>query len=331
MRLDGVGGPSEYQRLIEGASPVELGEGVDEATLAGLFYTGGTTGQSKGVMLTHRNLVANTFHQQQATPLHSDDVFLVIGAAVPRGGSTSVLQCLAQGTHQVVAPEFDPAVALDLVERYGGHVTLVVPTMMAAMLEVQAARPRDVTSVRLIGHGGSPIAFELVRRATKAFPDAELVHLYGATETAPILTALHHEERMIDGPRARVVRPAGARGRGGGGRGRRRAAPRGEVGEVVRRGANVMAGYWNKPEETAAALRRGWYHTGDLGLLDDEGYLFLVDRAKDMIVSGGRMSTAPRSRTPCTPIRWCSRRRSSASPTTSGARRSTPSSCPGAR
>ena len=171
VRLDGDGGRSEYHRLLEEATPAEVGDGVEEDTLAGLFYTGGTTGQSKGVMLTHRNLVANTFHQQQATPLHSDDVYLVVAPLFHAAGSTSVLQCLAQGTHQVVAPgTFDPALALDLVERYGATSTLVVPTMMAAILEVQAVEPRDVTSVRIIGHGGSPIAFELVASRHQGVP-----------------------------------------------------------------------------------------------------------------------------------------------------------------
>jgi long-chain acyl-CoA synthetase len=148
-------------------------------------------------------------------------------------------------------------------------------------------QPRQVDSLRFLAHGGSPIATEVVRRAHQAFPHAELVHAYGATETAPLATALRREHEMIDGELGRScgqaiagvdVRIFDQLGR--------ELAP-GEVGEVVVRGANVMQGYWNKPEQTAEVLRDGWYYTGDLGYMHEQGYIFLVDRAKDMIVSGG--------------------------------------------
>jgi long-chain acyl-CoA synthetase len=135
--------------------------------------------------------------------------------------------------------------------------------------------------------GGPLRATETLRRARAAFPDAELLHIYGATETAPIATLLPGEEHLLDAPQARscgqpavgvevtVVDSDGF------------AVAAGAVGEVIIRGANVMMGYWNKPEQTAAALVDGWYRTGDLGYMDENGYLYLVDRAKDMIVSGG--------------------------------------------
>jgi long-chain acyl-CoA synthetase len=158
--------------------------------------------------------------------------------------------------------------------------------MLAAMSEEQLARPRDVSSLRYLSHGGSPCASETLRRAHAAFPAAELLHLYGTTETAPIATVMPHEERLLGTPRERSCgRPAvgvdvavldvdGAR------------CPPGEVGELAVRGPNVMVGYWNKPAESAAVLVAGWYRTGDLGHQDDEGFIYLVDRAKDMIVSG---------------------------------------------
>jgi acyl-CoA synthetase (AMP-forming)/AMP-acid ligase II len=159
--------------------------------------------------------------------------------------------------------------------------------MIAALAEEQLARPRQVETMRMICHGGSPIATEVVRRAHAAFPRAEITHLYGATEMAPLATALRREETLLDGALARScgqavagvdVRIVDDRGY---------ELPIGETGEVVVRGPNIMSGYWNKPAETAAVLRDGWYHSGDLGFVDAQGHLFLVDRAKDMIISGG--------------------------------------------
>jgi long-chain acyl-CoA synthetase len=159
--------------------------------------------------------------------------------------------------------------------------------MLAALTEVQLAAPRDVPTLRGIAHGGAPIATETLRRAHAAFPAAELLHIYGATETAPIATALRHEERLLDDARIRScgqpvagveVELSGLAGED---------VPPGEVGEVLVQGSNVMLGYWNKPAETAEALGDGWYRTGDLGYLADRDHLYLVDRAKDMIVTGG--------------------------------------------
>ena len=164
-----------------------------------------------------------------------------------------------------------------------------MPTMLAALADEQLARPRDVSSLRGIGHGGSPIATETLRRAHAAFPGAELMHIYGATETAPIATRAPARGAVLDAPagRARAGSPRSA-SRSRSRDARRRARPRtARSARCVIRGDNVMAGYWNKPEQTAAALDDGWYRTGDLGYLDETAYLFLVDRAKDMIVTGG--------------------------------------------
>ena len=260
---------------------------VADDALAGLFYTGGTTGASKGVMLSHANLVANAFHLQAAYRFEEDTRWLIVAPLFHAAGSIAVLATVWHGGHHVVLPTFDPAAAVDLVASEQVTATLVVPTMLAAMSEEQLARPRDVSTLALIAHGGSPIATETLRRAHEAFPAAELMHIYGATETSPMVTVLPHEERLLDTPLARscgpacagvdvaIVDDAGV------------ACPTGVVGEVAVRGRNVMAGYWNKPAETAAAIVEGRYRTGDLGYLDDGGNLFLVDRAKDMIVTGG--------------------------------------------
>jgi len=290
---DVVSIPDDYGSLVAGGDEHPLGTDVTSETLAGLFYTGGTTGASKGVMLSHGNLIANAHHMLVTQSLRPGDRFGVIAPMFHAAGSFAVLATVWTGGCQVMLPAFDPEGAVDLIEQEAITATLVVPTMLAAMAEAQLANPRDCSALRELGHGGSPVATEIVRRAHKAFPSARLTHWYGATETAPIATALPSEEDVLDGPRARScgqptvgldVRIVGDDGS---------ELARGEVGEVVIRGANVMQGYWNKPEQTAQALRpiAGgddiWYHTGDLGYLDDESYLFLVDRLKDMIVTGG--------------------------------------------
>jgi long-chain acyl-CoA synthetase len=279
--------PDEYDEVLARSEPSPLGVGVEASTLAGLFYTGGTTGLAKGVMLTHGNLIANAWNTLTTMGLGPDDRYLVVSPMFHAAGTMAVLACVAMGTCQVTVPAFDPAVVLDIIAAERPTVTLAVPTMLVALLEEQRHRPRDVSSLRLLAHGASPVAVETLRRCRVVFPEATFIHLYGATETAPLATALVNEERHLDDERSRscgqpvvgnAVRTVDTEGAV--------VAP-GTVGEVCVRGPNVMAGYWNKPEQTADVVRDGWYHTGDLGRLDDEGYLFLVDRAKDMIVTGG--------------------------------------------
>ncbi len=284
VRLD----TDDYEQRLTASEPVDFDEGgVTADSLAGLFYTGGTTGQSKGVMLTHRNLIANLWNMQITQPMTSADRYLVIAPMFHAAGSVSLLQSIAVGATQVLQPAFQPAEVLDIVERERITQTLGVPTMVAALVEEQLQRPRDVTSLVGFAHGGSPIATEVVRRGITAFPDAAFLHLYGATETAPIITGLDDEVELIETERGRSTGQAVLgcevviRNQAGD------PLPAGEPGEVTVRGDNVMIGYWNKPEQTDAVLQDGWYRTGDLGRLDDQGYLFLLDRSKDMIISGG--------------------------------------------
>ncbi len=279
--------PDAYEALLAEAPEMELGVDVTEDTVAGLFYTGGTTGASKGVMLTHRNLIANTMNWLIATQQGPDDAYLVMAPLFHAAGSLAVLATVWIGGCQVVQPAFEPAEALDLIASGRVTLTLGVPAMIAAITELQLMEPRDVSSLRFLGHGGSPIATEVVRRAHQAFPNAEMCHAYGATETAPLATCLRNEHLVLESDLARSCGQAvaGVDVRVFDNDGNE--LPPGDVGEVVVRGTNIMKGYWNKPEQTEAVLRDGWYYTGDLGYMDALGYVFLVDRAKDMIVSGG--------------------------------------------
>lgn len=279
--------PDEFDQLLDAAGEAELGEGITEDSIAGLFYTGGTTGASKGVMLTHRNLIANTFHFMTMAPPTVDSVFLIMAPLFHAAGSNGVLTGIWSGSCQIPLKNFDASLALDTIEKYEVTHTLGVPTMIAAIAELQHAEPRDTKSLRMVAHGGSPIATETVRRAAKAFPTAEFVHVYGMTEGSPLITGLRNEQDLLDidrsrscgqaliGVQVRIVDADGAE------------LPTGEVGELAARGPNIMKGYWQKPEQTAEVLQGGWYRSGDMGYMDDEGYVYLVDRAKDMIVSGG--------------------------------------------
>jgi acyl-CoA synthetase (AMP-forming)/AMP-acid ligase II len=278
----------EYETLLAEAEQTPFDEqSVHENDLAGLFYTGGTTGESKGVMLTHRNLIANAIHAQMCNPHNDGDVDLVMAPLFHAAGSISVLQDIYAGVPQVIVPAFDPGVVLDLFAREGVTVTLGVPTMVAAVVEEQIARPRAIPRFRNFAHGGSPIALEVIRRGRTAFPGVEFTHMYGATETAPLATGLRNEEQQLGTPNEKscgkavigvevVIRDVDGN-----------PVADGEAGEVTMRGNNIMAGYWNKPEQTEAALREGWYWSGDLGRMDADGYLYLLDRSKDMIISGG--------------------------------------------
>ena len=148
----------EYEQLLADAQPRPLGQGIYEDTLAGLFYTGGTTGKSKGVMLSHGNLLANTTNWLLCCPQTGEDRTLIVAPLFHAAGSNGVLGAIALGATQVTLGAFDPEATLDLIERYGITLWLGVPTMLSAVAELQHVSPRDVASVRLIAHGGSPIA-----------------------------------------------------------------------------------------------------------------------------------------------------------------------------
>jgi long-chain acyl-CoA synthetase len=285
--------PGDYEDLIASADEADeaeetaLGDGVAEDDLAALFYTSGTTGAAKGAMHTHRSLVSSALHFMATWPFDQQTRWLVASPMFHTGGIIGTLATVWGGGTHIIMPRFDPDLAVDLIEREAVTHTLLVPTMLAAAAHAQLARPRNVSSLRYLSHGASPISAETLRRARRAFPRAELLHVYGTTEATPITTLLPHEERILDTPlirscgqpavgvEIRVVGDSDAD------------LPPGTVGELLVRSPSVMAGYWHKPAATAEVLRGEWYRTGDLGYLDEQSYVYLVDRAKDMIVSGG--------------------------------------------
>lgn len=275
-----------HDGLIAAHEPVEdLRAGGDR--LAGLFYTGGTTGFPKGVMLSHDNILSSCLNSQvtagdagvDGRTLHSAPLFHLAGLATWNN------QNVLGGSH-LFLPGFEPLEVLDAVQRHRPTTLLLVPAMIQMLVDHSEAAKYDLSSVAQITYGASPISEALLDRAMRTFPGAAFVQAYGMTELGPVatqLTARDHRERSrlrsagraVAGVDVRVVDP------------RDQEVPRGTVGEVVARGDNVMLGFWNQPETTAAALRGAWMHTGDLGYMDEDGYLYIVDRLKDMIVTGG--------------------------------------------
>lgn len=290
---DVPGGAAGYENLIEQYEPIaDAHRGDDD--LACLFYTGGTTGRSKGVMLSHANLVANSLvaisgmnMTERTVHLHVSPLFHIAG------GARLFSVTLAGGTH-VVMPRFEPVAFLRTVAEERVTLTIVVPTMLnqllQAMDESDALAALDLSSLELLTYGASPMPEALLRRAFERLPGIRFHQGYGMTECSPLISMLAAEYHDAAGGAGRYLGSAGRpvctaevvilspEGE---------ALPPGAVGEVCVRGPMVMQGYWRMPDATAEALRGGWMHTGDAGYLDEDGFLFLVDRVKDMIVSGG--------------------------------------------
>jgi len=279
--------PEEYEEHLARAPERDFLLAPREDDLAGLFYTGGTTGRAKGVMLTHGNLIANALTALSWARLAEDDAWLVMSPMFHAAGTCLVLASIWMASRQVMLPSFEPEAALRAIEAHGATATLAVPTMLMAMQRVLTGSHIEVSSLRLLSHGASPAPVEVLRRSAEVFPQAELLHLYGTTETAPIATIFPHEEHhLFDDLAGSIGVPAiGVEVMVADEDGR--PLPPGHAGEFWIRGNNVTKGYWNLPEQTATALAGGWYHTGDVGYAAESGYLFIVDRLKDMVVTGG--------------------------------------------
>jgi long-chain acyl-CoA synthetase len=269
---------ADWEELVGGPRlPVR---DLEPDTLAAISYTGGTTGRPKGVMLSHDNLLANAQHNLAATGHRSDQRWLHVCPMFHVAGIANLLACTWVGTEQVVLPRFDAAAVLETIERERITHTVLVPTMFAMLLDTPGSEAADLSSLRHVQYAASPISAELQRRVLERLPGCDIAQFYGMTEAAPTVTHLSPEDHRRGRALASVGVPVPGvevevRG------------PAGEPGELWIRGPNVMLGYWNRPEATAEALVDGWYRSGDIVRADEHGYLHMVDRAKDMIVTGG--------------------------------------------
>lgn len=279
-----------YERAVNSSEPVEPITGSTD-TEAVLLFTGGTSGRAKGVPLTHGNVIANARQVGSRWPAQPGDVVLHVP---PMFHSAELVKTVyfMQGAANVYLPKFDPDALLGAIEDFRVTFALLVPTMLMLTLQSGKVPHYDVSSLKQVIYGASPISADWVNAAFAAFPEVEIAQGYGLTETAPLLTMLDHQShvdaleqgntgrlsscgRALDGVELKIVDNNG------------RECKMEQVGEICARGANVFKGYIGQQELTKQVLVDGWFRTGDLGCLDDEGYLYLKDRKQDLIVTGG--------------------------------------------
>ena len=282
--------PLAWQRVLD-QEPLDLGHDGsrsapinDPDAVLALIYTSGTTGHPKGVVVTHANMLANVEHfdywmphKDGAVHLHAAPLFHIADFPV-------MFAAPVFGAAQVAILRFTPQDFCQTVERARVSHTVLVPTMINLLTQFPELGKYDLASLDEIAYGGSPMAPELIRRTREVLPGVRLVQGYGLSETG-FLTALRDDEhvgqrltscgRPAAGIEVRVVDGSGAEVKAG------------EAGELIARGANVMRGYWNNPKETAQAFLDGWFRTGDVGRQDADGFFYILDRLKDMIVTGG--------------------------------------------
>jgi long-chain acyl-CoA synthetase len=256
----------------------------DPEAVLGLIYTSGTTGQPKGVTVTHGNVLADIHnfnywmrYTENGTYLHAAPIFHI--ADFP-----SMFAAPAFGASQITIPKFSAQTFCETVEQEHVTHTVLVPTMINLLTQLPDARKYDLSSLQVLGYGGSPMAPELVHRTRELLPKVKLIQVYGLSETG-FLTGLqdheHTEDKLMScgrpcpGVDLQVTDTSG-----------KQVEP-GQAGELIVRGANVMRGYWSNPQETANAFRDGFFRTGDIGQQGTAGYFYILDRLKDMIVTGG--------------------------------------------
>ena len=285
-------GARNYEQLLTQYPPTEPEVEVGEQDLAYLLYSSGTTGMPKGVMVTHRGIIECALNYVLGSRSRHEDIGL---AATPLfWGAALICNILPQfyvGGTIVIADTFTPEAILDLIQREKITTSFMTPPMITAMLEHPQLSNYDVSSLRHVWLAGLPMPVEALKQALKTLGNV-FFQCYGSTEF-PSMTQIVPEEQVIEGPPQKVRRLASCGREASNVEVRvvddegRDVAP-GEVGEVIGRGDNMMKGYWRMPQATEEALKGGYMYTGDLATIDEDGYIYLVGRKKDLIVSGGK-------------------------------------------
>lgn len=288
-------GAESYQALLASGSPDEPLCAVDPQDVMSIYFTSGTTGQPKGAMRSHHHLVTTATTGVIENRIGYDERVLVVTPMYHVSFEDNIGRCFLVPNTTVIYPgHFDPAGVLAVMEKERITCCLLVPTMINALVHSPAMENADLSSLRRIFYVGAPMPVELLKKSIKTFGrfGCGFCQQYGATETGPLSTILPPEDHVLDGPPEQVKRLASAgrpvldyevrvvnRGRD--------AAP-GEDGEIILRSEAMMQGYWRMPEATAERIREGWLYTGDIGHFDEAGYLYIIDRKNDLIISGGK-------------------------------------------
>src|SRR5712691_2764449 len=256
----------------------------DPHAILALIYTSGTTGRPKGVEIRHANILENVYHTNFWFPLEESAVHLHAAPIFHIADFPFMFAAPAFGACQVTIPKFNPQSFCETVQGERVTHTVLVPTMINMWTQFPDLKKYDLTSLKHLGYGGSPMAPELVYRTRQVLPNVKLVQVYGLSEAGFLTGLLDHEHtddkltscgRPCLGIDVQIVDPTG------------KEVKTGQTGELVARGANIMRSYWNKPEETKLAFRNGFFRTGDIGYKEENGYFYIRDRLKDMIVTGG--------------------------------------------
>lgn len=284
----------EYEVALAGHTGEFLPEPTLDDQVAHLYYTSGTTGRPKGVMLTHRNVCVHALGTIAELHLTDRDVWAHVAAMFHLADAWATFAITWVGGRHVMVPEFEPEAVLATVERERVTISNLIPTMLNLMVKHPRAGDYDYSSLRVILSGGAPIAPEVVRRIVEVF-GCDYIQTYGMTETSPYLTLSILKEHLRELPPEEQLRFKARTGRPFiavdlqvvDEQGRQVPADNSTVGEIWVRGQTVTPGYWNLPEETQKAFHQGWLKTGDLAVVDSEGYVNIVDRKKDMILTGG--------------------------------------------
>src|SRR4051812_1555884 len=275
--------PGEFEKQLGEFAPLGDVVGRQDDDTAVILYTSGTTGKPKGAELTHSNLFRNVDVSRALYDLGSEDTTLGALPLFHSFGQTCALNAtIAGGGTLTLIPRFDPGKALEIIERDKVTIFMGVPTMYGAILHHEDAGKADTSSLRICVSGGSAMPGELMRSFEEKF-DCAILEGYGLSETSPVASFNHPDKERkvgsigtpIEGVEMKVVDDDGNE------------VDQGEVGEIVIKGHNVMKGYWNKPDATEESIKDGWFHSGDMAKVDEDGYFFIVDRKKELIIRGG--------------------------------------------